>query len=156
MIMAENRVDPTIDMFERLIAQLEKEWNDWARVRAEADEHLAELDHELNSLRGALIKYKSRHGLGPPKIEREELAAPRTEEFSDIPLADACVQVLANAGHPMRAGDIVQELLRRGSRTNSATPYNVIVTAMRRDKRLVSVRRGWWGLAGRDSPRHTS
>ena len=143
--------DPTVDMFQRLIAELEKERNEWVQVRAEADEHLAEIARELDSLRGALVQFKSRRRLA---LSMPEAPPARTGEFSNVPLADACVAVLTEAGRPMRAGEIVQELLRRGSRTSSATPYNVIVTAMRRDKRLTNVRPGWWGLVGRGNSGH--
>lgn len=153
--MDKEGLDPFINMLERLIAELEEERSEWARVRAEAEEHLAEIARELDNLRGVMIKYKRRRGLGlsRPRVEAEA-SSWRSEEFSDVPLAEACVKVLTEAGRPMRAADIVEEVQRRGGRTNSATPYNVIVTAMRRDKRLINLDRGLWGLAGRDNSQY--
>lgn len=160
------RDDQTIEMFERLIHRFENEWNEWAQLKVEAEERLASLSRELDTLRSALVKYRSRPYGRPAAMAADEAPVSsseavtemsegeRSDRFAAMSLADACETVLREEGRPLRALEIVKKLLSGGVRTDSATPYNVIVTAMRRDKRFVRLEPGVWGLATRETGRN--
>jgi len=80
-----------------------------------------------------------------------------TAQFgAGITAADAAESVLRSTGEPMRARDIVNEVLCLGYSTDATRPYAVISNALRADSRFVKVARGVYGLATWDDERERS
>jgi len=141
--------DPTSERFHWLLEHIEQEWKEWLRVKAEAENRLSDLSEQRERITEAMVRYQARRRPeASPLAEVSETGEPR--RFESISLADACEILLREAGRPLPAGEIMTIALKNGARTSSTTPYNVIVTAMQRDKRFIRLRPGLWGLSGRD------
>jgi len=146
------RQEDPVEMLRRLIEHLEQEWREWMKVKAEAYTRLADLNRQLDNLKEALVKQEARRQAEESSKVVEIPKAGDNFRFSNLSLAEACEVILREAGRPLTAREVMVAALKGGARTGSATPYNVIVTAMRRDKRFIRLRPGLWGLAERDGP----
>ena len=120
----------------------------WLKQRAEADDHIAELQKKL-SLLGSMAAYVR----GPEGEEPAPAIGPSSGEgpYAGLSIGDGTFAVLRKAGRPLHVTAIWEELQRGGKQLKAPKPTVSITGALLRDERFANIGSNTFTLKGGES-----
>ena len=113
-------------------------------LRRKRGEIMKKYREELGKLDTAISSLESIYGEEPALQQQMQLATPESP-FSNMTIADAAYAYLRNAGSPMRARQLADELVASGFETKAKHFPTTLRNSLSRDPRF-AVDLGEWGL----------
>ena len=140
--MARPSSNATLNIAElqRILGERKKEVDKRVRRREKLQRQIDAIDVEISKLSGGEVSGgRSTNG---------SAGGPGSRARNDRPLPDYIQDVLAENGKPMRVGEIVDGVEKKGYKSNSASFKNIVNQMLIKErKRFAQIDRGIYGLA---------